>query len=276
MKASSWSYDLSDNQKINFCVWVLKWDGLHIPPFEAHSEGTKILQQAGLTAQSWFEWFNRVVMTQDKRLLSCATLEDLQIRLEKIIQSLKYASNINNSLFLPFNKYRFNEAFEREYWTSRLEQSLSDYQDASSRISPFCRSSDPPDLWSGSSQIKDLLWELWEVYCEPSDYRNSEKSMNESYPLFQSAKRSKSILDSLRSTYMRIAFFHTVKRYSNEIPYLEVFVVDYPSPVSILFPQKSAVLSTENVGFDNPRHYQEILRIVKCLAERDFDNRLLP
>lgn len=262
MQINGWSYDLSNNQKINFCVWILKWDGLHVPPFESHPEGTKRLCQAGLDAQSWLEWFNRVIMTQDKRLLGCVSVEDLQTRLEKIIKDLRYAAHISSSSPFAIRKYHFDEAKEREYWRNRLQRSLEGYLSASSQVSPFSRHCDPPELWAGNSQIKDLLWELWEDYQESLFPKNIDRDIRESSPSFFLIR----ILKSVWESYARYLFFQSTKKYSDTVPYLEIFEINYPVSVSIVFPPNSAIICLDGVRTYSPRYYQEILKVVRALA----------
>src|SRR5437764_494196 len=44
-----------------FCVWVLRRDGLLVPPFDRHQDGDGALRAAGLTAEDWSAWFAAVV-----------------------------------------------------------------------------------------------------------------------------------------------------------------------------------------------------------------------
>ena len=50
---------------VDFCVWLLEQDGLHASPFDIHTQSTGPLQRAGLHAQTWQEWFARVVTHLD-------------------------------------------------------------------------------------------------------------------------------------------------------------------------------------------------------------------
>jgi hypothetical protein len=49
---------------VDFCIWVLEVDGLHVPPFDQHPEGDGSLRAAGLDAEAWQSWLTRVVNLQ--------------------------------------------------------------------------------------------------------------------------------------------------------------------------------------------------------------------
>jgi hypothetical protein len=55
----AWVYDAEP--EIDFCVWVLLADGLRVPPFDAHSEGSGELRSLGMDAVDWRDWLERVV-----------------------------------------------------------------------------------------------------------------------------------------------------------------------------------------------------------------------
>jgi hypothetical protein len=55
----AWMYDAEP--EIDFCVWILLADGLRVPPFEAHSEGSGELRSLGMDAVDWRDWLGRVV-----------------------------------------------------------------------------------------------------------------------------------------------------------------------------------------------------------------------
>ena len=63
----SWTYSSGFNAAIDFCIWILEIDGMHIPPFDLHSEGNGSLRAKGLDANNWQAWFTRVVTSQDQR-----------------------------------------------------------------------------------------------------------------------------------------------------------------------------------------------------------------
>lgn len=52
----SWHWSSDVDVGVSFCVWTLRVDGLAVPPFDQHPQGSQALQQAGLTAEGWREW----------------------------------------------------------------------------------------------------------------------------------------------------------------------------------------------------------------------------
>ena len=61
---NSWTFSYGFNMMVDFCTWVLEVDGLHVPPFDQHSEGDGSLRAAGLDAEAWQSWLMRVVNLQ--------------------------------------------------------------------------------------------------------------------------------------------------------------------------------------------------------------------
>jgi hypothetical protein len=49
---------------VDFCIWTLEKDGLHVPPFDQHAEGDGPLRALGFDAQSWQAWLMEVIKAQ--------------------------------------------------------------------------------------------------------------------------------------------------------------------------------------------------------------------
>jgi hypothetical protein len=56
-----WYWSADFDLGVNFCIWVLTVDGLHVPPFDRHPEGDGSLQGAGLEPESWRSWLTTVI-----------------------------------------------------------------------------------------------------------------------------------------------------------------------------------------------------------------------
>ena len=61
MGGDRWGWNLIGSQSVDFCVWALIQDGLHVRPFDIHPDGNERLRQAGMDAAGWTQWFETVV-----------------------------------------------------------------------------------------------------------------------------------------------------------------------------------------------------------------------
>ena len=66
--------------EIDFCVWVLLADGLRVPPFDAHPEGSSELRALGMDAVGWRDWLERVVGACAARSRHVGAMVDLERR----------------------------------------------------------------------------------------------------------------------------------------------------------------------------------------------------
>ncbi|HTK07094.1 MAG TPA: hypothetical protein VL485_07995 [Ktedonobacteraceae bacterium] len=63
---NSWYYSISFDIMIDFCIWALQVDGLHVPPFDKHPNGNNSLRDAGLSSADWQAWLLRVLHQQSE------------------------------------------------------------------------------------------------------------------------------------------------------------------------------------------------------------------
>jgi hypothetical protein len=59
-----WDWSFGFNATLDVCVWALESDGLRVPPFDRHPDGDGALRMAGLTEESWLDWFREVIRLQ--------------------------------------------------------------------------------------------------------------------------------------------------------------------------------------------------------------------
>jgi hypothetical protein len=64
---NSWTFSHGFNMMVDFCVWVLEVDGLHVPPFDAHADGDGSLRAAGMNTENWQRWLIQVVQLQHEQ-----------------------------------------------------------------------------------------------------------------------------------------------------------------------------------------------------------------
>lgn len=76
-RSGAWFWRESADPSIDFCVWALVGDGLRVPPFDGHPEGTGALRGAGLDAQAWRAWLHAVVGAQEALSRRMGAIADL-------------------------------------------------------------------------------------------------------------------------------------------------------------------------------------------------------
>jgi hypothetical protein len=127
-----------DPWAVEFPVWILRRDGLRVPPFSHHEAGDKSLQLLGMDAASWTRWLQRVISAHNPCLFG-------EIR-EPEIQDLPSEDLIKRS-------WRFY------FWElARREKAMAQLDD------PSLAGASPMLIWDGNRAIKDKLIELWGQY----------------------------------------------------------------------------------------------------------------
>jgi hypothetical protein len=65
-------WQMTFNRSVDFAIWVLERDGLHVPPFTAYPSllGNNLLTDAGLTPAGWQDWFGAVLNAAQTRSYS--------------------------------------------------------------------------------------------------------------------------------------------------------------------------------------------------------------
>ncbi|HLO89436.1 MAG TPA: hypothetical protein VK203_31115 [Nostocaceae cyanobacterium] len=264
----SWSYDAYFNPHIDFCVWVLKKDGIRFAPFNQHPEGDGKLRDAGLKPEAWFTWFNKVVATQNPILLSPKNVTEYQAMIERNLISLREAkAHIN---------LKIDEASERARLESQMHQHVQQYQLAANQAAPFLKNSEPPTVWQGSATIKTLLWELWH------DYQNIREE--ESFQDWVKTQQDISIFERIRqsifehwqninnilngSLFGSLRLYQNLQKYSHILPTLNVYKIHYPGVIEYTVPPTSIIISNQNgVPYTN-LYRQSVLRTVKTLVSQ--------
>jgi hypothetical protein len=60
---------LSSSSWVDFCVWILRIDGLQFPPFTSHKSGNRCLRNLGFDEEQWKKWVHKIALLNDDRLL---------------------------------------------------------------------------------------------------------------------------------------------------------------------------------------------------------------
>lgn len=64
---NTWVFREDFSREIDFCIWILEVDGLHVPPFDQHPDGDGSLRAVGLDGEGWQSWLVRVVDLQSQQ-----------------------------------------------------------------------------------------------------------------------------------------------------------------------------------------------------------------
>jgi len=130
-----WSWSLIGSRSIEFCVWALVQDGLHVHPFDLHPSGDDQLRRAGLNAARWTGWFENVVAVEVEGQ-----------------EKFRSAHDHESALFYASDPPTIAEQLE-------MQQSL--------------QAKTPPGLWRGSKRVGELLGSLWTDYSYQPVLRRS-------------------------------------------------------------------------------------------------------
>lgn len=153
---------------IDFAVWVLRHDGLDVAPFDLHERGFGNLRIAGMTKDSWLEWFRRLVATQHTgfRLRRDGVLPFLKRRR----MELSYVPIImDGTLETATAPNPDAEPILEKLYDCILRLSPIPGGAANDRLEDFCSldllpASSPVDSWQGSESVKAELARSWEQY----------------------------------------------------------------------------------------------------------------
>lgn len=165
-----WRIDQGFNTCIDFCIWVLEIDGLHVPPFDQHPEGNRILQDKGLNADSWQQWLATVVILQEPILLQYKYFPEPSLLIEEQLNGINWMYSeltqhpewSNQQIDLPAIRSSLLKQF------SSLERQ---YQSAIAQVShisgnPLDYIERPFDVFPGSPEVREILVSLWQRYQE--------------------------------------------------------------------------------------------------------------
>lgn len=221
---------INPNFRIDFCIWILEVDGLHVPPFNLHPEGDLTLQNQGLDAESWQAWLANVVATQDIRLQidvensqaktteHVSSLQDMMKQfVERGMTPQEYADQVDWSRIGSSYQRLLVEA-EQEY-----QQAVEELGDLARNVTPAkAWKLTPPEVWNGAPEIGERLAELWQHYRATS---NRSKCSLEQVDH----------LDSFRLS--------ELQKYKENFDFLFIYLVYYPEPVEYLLPPNRIIVS---------------------------------
>jgi hypothetical protein len=224
---NSWSYSQGSHPTVDFCLWVLEVDGLHVPPFDQHPDGDGSLRALGLTEDSWQTWFLRVLdPVQRKR-------DEEELRQLHMAEYLKVSGEPDM------------EHLTRRMQAEQLKISTEPPLPPPSKMYPFQAS------WKGSVAIKNKLIELEEQFVQADEQRNRWRKEVERALHLAERKAATRLYDEL-------------KPYHNRIPPLNICFVAYESPLDYLV-TPATLLITAQEGQPGPQEFRE--RVIAAVEE---------
>ncbi|WGV29042.1 hypothetical protein [Halotia branconii] len=243
---NNWFLDRAFNSHVDFCIWVLKIDGLKVPPFDQHPNGSRILQDKGMDVESWRLWLNKVVATQDYRLHF--EVSDLQSKVEEELASLQAltAQMVQQDGTLPVIDWSAVRSSLTHVYTWKHEL----YRQAVQQLGSLSPQTVPPDVWQGKAEIKNLLNDLWQNY----QLLNNKTNTGIEYLL---AIENRLITEDLYSQ---------LEQYRTHLKALQIFLVNYPSLVEYIVPPFSAILSLTDEAPLSEQFQQRSLRVAEALS----------
>ena len=222
-----WLYQEHPEPTLDFCLWVLQVDGLHVPPFDQHPDGDGSLRSLGLTAPDWQSWFLRVINPeQEERDVE-------QLRQQALAAYLKISGEPD------------------------LEHLRQRYQAEQLKISTDPPLPPPPEFhfyhasWDGSIAVRNRLVELQKEYEQVSSQLDR---------LYGDLTRARDKEERKSGTRL----YDELKSYATRLPSLQVYFAMYEYPLDYIVPP-TTLLMTVQEGQPEPLEFRE--RVLAAAAE---------
>jgi hypothetical protein len=233
----SWLPELTFNESIAFCIWILQIDGLRVTPFDNHPEGDSSLQALGLDANNWQTWLNQVVTAHDPRLSWLSA--DIQEVLEERMSSFEAHLDQSSLQISEEEKSSFRLSSERSLvWQNQQ------YHKAVSVLGKTPKGETSPSIWSGNLQIKERLEELW---------RNYQLLIPENF--------CQVIHDIMEYS----DFGSSLSPFQSQLDFLKIYLVPYAKTVEYAVPPVTLILSTPDT-FNREDFEERLVQAVQSLC----------
>lgn len=261
IEENPWILIQDSNIMLDFCVWVLKSDGLHVPPFDRHPEGNGTLRAKGLDAEVWRSWLAKVAATQDSRLGGSMDSQEQQKLIERNLSTLE-------SLAVQNNK-KIDLSAVRSSLAKSIAWQAQQSQQAAEQLGQISREATPPEVWAGEPRVGELLKELWPCYLAMLEERDIKRwrqaeQENRMTKLWRGTIKSYSTI--FNKHIGKNQLWPKLQPYHSRLATLQVYQVDYPEPVEYLIPPVSVILSVANGLPDSNAYSRSVLHAAERLA----------
>jgi hypothetical protein len=239
-----WSCSFSFNPCVDFCIWVLEADGLHVPPFDHHPSGGGPLQAAGLHAEEWWSWFKFVVNLQHQQAM--ALQDPARSFTNEWWKSVQEKGGLPQDIHL--------EAFKQ--LTATYNETLREtIQAQPATFFPLiAQAYNPPAVWTGNPAVGARLAELWEQYQPLSNTRRGwEKGLGRRWSQAKGDGTGEQLWKDLEP-------------YRTQLDSLIIHFVAYPQPVECIVHPVSIILAVANGQLDGSDFRRRVLDVIGGLT----------
>jgi hypothetical protein len=246
-----WRIDHGFNPDVDFCIWVLELDGLHVPTFDQHSQGNSQLQTKGIDTKSWCNWLSTVVALQDSILQWNKYSQNQQLFIEEQLTTFK---TMHSRLVqqTEWSNEQINLTTLRSILDIHVISYEQQYQAAARLVSHLPGTfksylARPFDAFLGSPTVRELLFSLWQRYELIWDKERLKDAR---------IQGEQTRLTGETSTIWQ------------DLQYLNIYVVNYPTPVEYLVPPVSVIVSFANELVPKSDAFDQfVMRTAKKLAQ---------
>jgi hypothetical protein len=236
-----YDYLIRYREKVDFCVWVLEVDGLHVPPFDRHQNGSGALRSAGLDAGNWQRWLGAVASDERAGIMVERRIDQLSKQLHDRVEADIQAREA------PYTRL----GAARKGAGALLDQVKGAW------AIPAPPSASPPRRWHGPPEVGEQLEVLWKAFRK---FRGPK------------ARRATSLYGEAMSRFLRSpesGAWRELMAESYPDPRAQpcFYVVRYPGPAALLTEGSGIVLGTR--GWDaSPETVAEFLASAARGSER--------
>jgi hypothetical protein len=224
---NSWHYRQGFDPTVDFCLWVLQVDGLHVPPFDQHPDGDGSLRALGMTEDSWQTWFWRALDPTQR---------------EHDVEQLR---QLYLATYLNISHEPDVEHLKQRYQAERLKISIDPPLPPPPAFYHYQAS------WRGSSAVKNRLIELEEHYKQGAIKRREWSADVERALHREEQKAATRLYDELQP-------------YHHRIPPLNICLAAYERPLDYLV-SPATLLITIQEGQPGLQEFRE--RTLAAVAE---------
>jgi hypothetical protein len=259
--SNRWMINIESGEYLNFCVWILIQDGLKIPPFDSHLEGSRELQNLGLNSENWWVWFKRILISLDQRIYW--HIENISDRVENQQSSfsiMRTEAKMFNPNLLSKDIPDTSELNIQDAAIWKEQQ----YQEAKAllgNIPPRRDYNNPSELWLGDPEIKEALDRLWSVYL--AQKKDSTPHRNNILPAIPAPGEELKPLPSDRTK----AMYKTLRALKNCPDRLEIYRMAYPYAFEFSILPSYILVSYENGALNDDSFCESVISATNKLIE---------